>query len=212
MGVKDKRVDAYIEKAQPFAKPILRKLRALIHKGNPDMVETIKWGMPSFEYKGPCCGFAAFKQHATFGFWKYKLIEDPNGYLSECSNQGGAAMGNLGRIMSKADLPPDRVIVEFVRQAKKLNDDGVKLPPRQKKARKELNAPDSMMAAIRRDRRALETFEKFSPSHRREYIEWITEAKTDATRDRRMATMVEWLAEGKPKNWKYMRKKFDGSS
>src|SRR4051812_34052072 len=98
--MKDKRIDAYIEKAQPFARPILKHLRKLIHEANPEVTETIKWGMPSFDYKGPCCGIAAFKQHAILGFWKYKLMKDPKGYLGDRSNQGGEAMGNLGRITS----------------------------------------------------------------------------------------------------------------
>src|SRR5689334_12878262 len=110
----DPRIDAYIEKAQPFSQPILKKLRQLIHTACPEVTETIKWGMPSFEYKGPMCGFAAFKQHCVFGFWKTKLIDDPKGYMQERSAQGGDAMGNLGRITSVKDLPPDKVLLDFI--------------------------------------------------------------------------------------------------
>lgn len=206
MGKKDKRIDSYIEKAQPFAKPILKKLRELIHKGNPGVEETIKWGMPSFDYKGPFCSFASFKQHAVFGFWKYQLIKDPKGYLQDISAQGGTAMGNLGRITSIKDIPPDKVILDFIKQAKKLNDDGVKLPLKPKKPKQEVKAPDYMIAAIKKNKKIFEVFENFSPSHKREYIEWITEAKTEETRNKRINTMLEWLKEGKPRNWKYMKK------
>jgi uncharacterized protein YdeI (YjbR/CyaY-like superfamily) len=205
MVKKDKRVDAYIAKAQPFAKPILKRLRELIHQGNPDVEESIKWGMPSFDYKGPFCSFASFKQHAVFGFWKHRLIKDPKGYLQERSNQGGEAMGNLGRIESIDDLPPDKVVIDFVRQAKKLNDDGVKLPSREKKPKPDLVIPGYFTAALKRNRAAKATFDAFSPSCKREYVEWITEAKTEPTREKRMDQALEWMAEGKQRNWKYTK-------
>ena len=206
MGTKDKRVDAYIEKAQPFAKPILAHLRELVHKACPDVEETIKWSFASFDYKGPFCSMAAFKQHCTFGFWKYSLMKDPNGYLGERFNKGGEAMGNLGRITSMKDLPPDKVIIDLIKQAKKLNDDDVKLPPRPKAEKKELVIPDYFTKALGKNKKALQGFEKFSPSHKREYVQWITEAKTEETRNRRMDTALEWIAEGKGRNWKYERK------
>lgn len=207
MAKKDKRVDAYIAKAQPFAKPVLKKLRELIHEGNPEVAETIKWGMPFFDYKGPFCNFASFKQHAVFGFWKYKLIKDPKGYLQEISNKGGNAMGNLGRITGLKDLPPDKVIIDFIRQAKKLNEDGVKLPSKPKKQpRAELDIPTYFTNTLKRNKKALKTFEGFSYSHKKEYVEWITEAKTEETKNKRMATAIEWMSKGKPRNWKYMRK------
>lgn len=206
MGKKDKRIDTYITKAQPFAQPILKKLRELIHKGNPEVEETIKWGMPSFDYKGPFCSFASFKQHAVFGFWKYMLIKDPNGYLQDISNKGGDAMGNLGRITALKDLPPDKVIIDFIKQAKKLNDEGVKLPPKPKKPKTELIVPDYFIAALKKNKKAFEIFNNFSYSHKKEYLEWISEAKTEETRNRRIATAIEWMAEGKPRNWKYIKK------
>jgi len=205
MGQKNKRVDAYIDKAQPFAKPILTKLRELIHKGNPEVEETIKWGMPSFDYKGPFCSFASFKQHAVFGFWKYELIKDPRGYVSEIFNKGGDAMGDLGRITSIKDLPPDKVIIDFVKQAKKLNDDGIKLPAKPKKPKAELIIPSYLINALKKNKQAFETFNNFSYSHKKEYIEWITEAKTEETRNKRIATTIEWISEGKSRNWKYMK-------
>lgn len=206
MGKKDKRVDAYIEKAQPFAKPILNHLRELVHKACPDVEETIKWQFASFDYKGPFCSMAAFKQHCTFGFWKYALMKDPDGYLGERFNKGGEAMGNLGRITSVKDLPPDKIILNLIKQAKRLNDDGVKLPPRKKSDPKELVVPDYFTDALKKNKKALATFEKFPPSHKKEYVQWIAEAKTEETRNRRMETALDWIAEGKGRNWKYERK------
>src|SRR6185436_13063986 len=127
MATKDKRIDAYIAKAQPFAQPVMKKLRELVHKACPDVTETIKWGMPSFEYKGPMFGFAAFKNHSVAGFWKAKLINDPHGYLGERSAQGGEAMGNLGKMTSIKDLPPQKAILDFIRQAARLNEEGIKV-------------------------------------------------------------------------------------
>src|SRR5687767_5755840 len=182
MGKKDKRIDAYIAKAQPFAQPIMKKLRALIHKGNPEVEETIKWGMPSFEYKGPFCSFAAFKQHAVFGFWKYKLIKDPKGYLGEIFNKGGESMGNLGRMTSVKDIPPDKYVIDFVKQAKKLNDEGVKMPAKPKKPKTELVIPPYFIRAVKSNKKAFETWEKASYSFKKEYLMWVTEAKTEETR------------------------------
>lgn len=206
MEKRDLRIDAYIAKAQPFAQPVLKKLRTLIHEGCPEVKETIKWGMPSFEYKGPFCSFAAFKQHAVFGFWKGALIKDKNNFLKERASQGGEAMGNMGRVTSMDDLPPDKVILDFIKQAKKLNDDGIKLPSRAKKEKPPVVVPDYFITALKRSKKALANFEVFPPSHKREYVLWITEAKTEATREKRMETALEWIAEGKGKNWKYERK------
>lgn len=137
MPKKDPRVDAYIEKAQPFAQPVLKHLRKLVHQACPGVEENIKWSMPAFEYKGPFCGMASFKQHAVFMFWKTALLKDPNGYLAAKTT----AMGSLGRITDKKDLPPDKVILDFLKQAKKLNEEGVKLPPRHNKTAGEVKMP-----------------------------------------------------------------------
>jgi len=206
MGKKDKRIDAYISKALPFAKPILTKLRELIHKGNPDVEETIKWGMPSFNYKGPFCSFARFKEHAVFGFWKYQLIKDPKGYLQEISNKGGNAMGNFGRIKNLKDLPSDKVLINFVKQAKKLNDDGVKIPAKLKKPKVDLVIPDYFTNALMKNKKVQEEFDNFSYSHKKEYVEWITEAKSEETRKKRIGTAIEWISERKSRNWKYTKK------
>lgn len=203
MTKKDKRIDAYITKAKPFARPILTHVRELIHKGCPEVEETIKWGMPSFDYKGAFFSIAAFKEHCALGFWKSALIEDKHGYLQPIANKGGAAMGNFGRVESLKDLPSDKIMLDYIRQAKKLNDEGIK-PVRKPSERRQLEAPDYMLTAIQKNKRAWTTYDNFSASNQRDYIEWITEAKTEATRNKRLAQAIEWMTEGKPRNWKYM--------
>ena len=201
---KDKRIDEYIAKAQPFAQPILKHLRELVHKAVPEITETIKWGMPSFEYKGPYFGIASFKEHCVAGFWKSKLLDDPNNYLGERAAQGGEAMGNFGCLRTMKDLPPDKAIINFLKQAKKFNDEGIKVE-RKPAAKKPLAVPKELTAAITKNKKAKTTFDNFPPSQKREYADWISEAKTDATRKKRLTTAVEWLAEGKPRMWKYMK-------
>lgn len=205
MGKIDKRIDAYIKKAEPFAQPILTHLRELVHKGCPEVEENIKWGMPSFEYKGPYFGMASFKKHCAFGFWKAKLMKDPKHYLGLRANEGGDAMGNFGKVSALKDLPPDKVLLDFFKQAKKLNDEGVKIP-KTRTARKELVAPAYFLAAIKKNKMAKMVFEEFSPSNKRDYVEWILDAKTETTREKRIAQAIEWMADGKPRHWKYMKK------
>jgi len=206
MPILDKRIDDYIDKSAEYARPILTHLRQLVHRANPDVQETIKWGFASFDYKGPLCSMASFKQHCVFGFWKAKLLNDPEGHLSERSNQGGDTMGNLGRITSINDLPPDEVLIGFIKEASMLNEEGIKLPAPPKKEKGELFVPDYLMEELQKNSDALATFNKFSPTNKREYVEWIHEAKTDETRARRLETALEWMAEGKVRNWKYVRK------
>jgi uncharacterized protein YdeI (YjbR/CyaY-like superfamily) len=195
MASKDQRIDAYIAKAKPFAQPILKKIRKAVHAGCPDVVETIKWSVPAFEYKGPLAGMAAFKAHCLLGFWKWPIMK---------TVPKGQQVGEFGRIESIDDLPSDAALIKMVKEAVALNDAGVKVP-RVTKAKKPLAAPPFMLAAIKKNKKAVTAYEAFSPSCKREYIEWITDAKTDATRDRRLATAVEWMAEGKVRNWKYVR-------
>lgn len=199
----DKRIDAYIAKAQPFAQPILEHLRQLIHQCNPEVQETIKWGMPAFEYKGPYIGMAAFKNHVAFGFWKYTLIKDDKGYLSERSNKGGEAMGNLGKITSLKDLPPDKVIIGYIKQATKLNDEGIKVAAKPKQEVVVPELPAYFAKALKENKAAQKAFKAFSAGAQKEYILWLEEAKTEATRNKRMETALEWIAEGKRRNWKY---------
>ena len=193
---RDPRIDAYIAKAQPFAQPILKRIRAAVHAGCPEVTETIKWSVPAFDYKGPLAGMAAFKKHCVFGFWKGALMK------STPKGRGVEATGGFGRFESIDDLPAEAALVRMVKEAAALNDAGVKLP-RAATAKPPLKAPRDVLAAIKKNRKAHQTYEAFSPSHRREYIEWITDAKTDETRARRLATAVAWMAEGKSRNWKY---------
>jgi uncharacterized protein YdeI (YjbR/CyaY-like superfamily) len=205
MGKRSVHIDNYIFNSAEFAKPILEHLRELIHKACPGVEETIKWSVPSFEYKGPFVGMASFKQHCALGFWKAKLLKDPNGYLSPRANEGGSAFGHFGKIKSLKDLPPNKVILDFIKQAKKLNDEGVKLPPRAKKADKPLIVPTYFSKALQSNKQALAVFKAFSTSQKREYVDWVTEAKTEATREKRMKTTLEWVAQGKIRNWKYLK-------
>lgn len=198
-------IDHYIDRAADFAKPVMEHLRALIHKAIPDIEEHVKWSMPAFYYKGPLCSFAAFKNHAVFGFWKSRLIDDPGGFLGERANQGGEAMGNLGRITDIKDLPPDKVILDFLKQAKKLNEEGVKVPSAPKKKGPVAEIPEDLLAALSKNKKAMATYDGFSATNKKEYVEWITEAKTEATRKKRIETAVEWMSEGKIRNWKYAR-------
>lgn len=202
MGQYNPQIDLYIQKSAPFAQPILEHLRRLIHQACPMVEETLKWGMPSFQYMGILCGIAAFKQHCAFGFWKHKLLHDPHGILKE---HGSEAMGNLGRISHIEQLPADTLIVAFIQQAMKLNEDGVKLPARTKAAAKnELTVPADLATALEKNKAAKQNFEAFSYSQQKDYVEWITEAKTEPTRHKRLLQTLEWLAGGKPRNWKYM--------
>lgn len=198
MGTRDKRVDAYIARSADFARPILEHVRDIVHEGCPEVEETIKWGFPNFQYKGMLCNMAAFKEHCTFGFWKASLV------LDAADRRSDEAMGQLGRIARISDLPARKKLVAYVKKAKELNDAGVKVAKRAAKSKPALEPPADLLAALKKNKKALATFEKFSPSHKREYIEWIVEAKTDETRQRRLAQAVEWMAEGKPRNWKYM--------
>lgn len=200
MGSRDIRIDAYIKKAAPFARPILAHLREVIHECCPEVVETIKWGSPSFEYKGLLCGFAAFKGHCAFGVWKHKLV------IGEYDAKAREAMGSFGRITSLADLPPKALLRRYLKTAMRLNEKGVKAPREKTGPRKPVRMHPEMKRALEGSRKAAATFEAFSPSHRREYLEWIAEAKRDETRTRRIAQAIEWLAEGKPRSWKYMRR------
>jgi uncharacterized protein YdeI (YjbR/CyaY-like superfamily) len=201
MGQRDPRVDAYIEKAAPFARPILNRIRRAVHAGCPRVEETIKWGMPAFHYNGPLCGMAAFKAHATLGFWKGSLLRTGGATLGKSTER---AMGQFGRLAKVDDLPGQRALVALVRQAATLNDDGVKLV-RTRKPKAALPTPRDLMAALRKDRAALRTFQEFSPGHRREYVEWILEAKREETRIRRIETAVVWMSKGRGRNWKYAR-------
>jgi uncharacterized protein YdeI (YjbR/CyaY-like superfamily) len=192
----DPRIDAYIAKQADFARPILEHIRRLMGESGLELEETIKWSMPHFTYRGRLlAGMAAFKAHATLGLW----------HASEVLGATGAersAMGQFGRLTSIADLPPDEEILTLIRRAAEIAAAGPK--PRPKKPPKpELPAPDDLRAALDAEPRAAATFEGFPPSCRREYVEWVVEAKRPETRAKRVAQAVEWMAEGKRRHWKY---------
>jgi len=205
MGARDIRINAYIAKSQDFAKPILQHLRKLIHKTCPEVRETLKWGMPAFDYNGPFMNFAAFKKHTVLGFWKGALMKDSKVLMGE--NTKGA-MGNLGRIESIEDMPKDALLVKWIKEAMKLNDAGIKLgrSEKPKHERKEYKMPAYFQKELKKNEKAKQVFEGFPSSHKREYLEWIIEAKTEETRNKRLAKAIEWLGEGKSRNWKYQKK------
>jgi len=197
VGKKDPRVDAYIAGAADFARPIMEHLRRLIHCTCPDVEETWKWSFPHFMYKGMFCSMAAFKGHCAFGFW-HKTVRDA---LDE--DKSGQGMGQLGKITKMSDLPKDAMLVRYLKHAMKVNESSIKPPSRKRAVPKPLKIPAHMTAALKTNKRALAHFEKMSPSHQREYVEWIAEAKREETVAKRLATMLEWLAQGKSRNWKY---------
>jgi len=193
---RDPRVAAYIQKSQPFAQPILRHLRAVVHEACPEVEETIKWGMPSFMHHGILAGMAAFKAHVAFGFWKGKLVTGDAARSRE-------AMWSFGRITSLDDLPPKRQLLAMVKKAAKLNEAGAKAPRAVKHAKPVLRLPADLAAAWKAQPAAKAFYATLSPSAKRDYVEWITEAKQPATRAMRVAQAVQWLGEGKRRNWKY---------
>ena len=204
MGMKDPRVDAYIANAQEFAKPILNHLREIVHTACPDVEEAWKWSFPHFMYKGAgMCHMAAFKQHAVFGFWKASLIEDEDHVLTITDRE---SMGHLGKLTTLKDLPKDAILKKYIKAAMKLNETGAKKPPRSKATEKDkqtLEVPEYFAKALKKNKVAERVFNEFSYSARKEYISWLEDAKTDATREKRMAQAVEWIGEGKSRHWKY---------
>jgi len=200
--MKIKEVDLYIENSAEFARPVLHHLRDLIHHACPEAEEKLKWGFPHFDYKGVYVSMAAFKEHCAFNFWKVKLMKDPHKLFGEKEER---AMGNFGRIKSLSDLPSDEILIDYLLEAKKLNDQGVKVTPKKPTAteKAELTIPDDLKSALQTNMAAQVFFDKFSYSQRKEYLVWIAEAKTEETRQKRIATTVEWVGEGKTRNWKY---------
>ena len=202
MGKKNPKVDAFIAKSGDFAKPILSHLRSAVHEGCPAVEEDLKWGMPAFLYKGILCMMGAFKAHCMFGFWKHGLLAKR---VKGLPNLGANAMNHFGRLTSVDQLPPRKTLVGFVKEAVKLNDEGVK-PPKRKVtpvAQRILNVPPYFMKAVKSNKKALAVFEKASYSFRKEYVRWVIDAKGEDTRARRLETAVLWMSQGKARNWKY---------
>jgi uncharacterized protein YdeI (YjbR/CyaY-like superfamily) len=200
------KVDKYIDNVQPFAQPIMNHLRELVHKGCTDVEESIKWGMPFFEYRGEilCC-MAAFKKHCRFGFWGKEIRV----VLREAKVTGMNSTGWFDRITRADELPADKLMIDFVRQAAMLIESGNYTSPiaaRNKKAKTKKPAvkmTKEFGAALKKNKKATRAFAAFTPSCKREYVEWIADAKRPETRDKRIATAIEWISQGKQRNWKY---------
>lgn len=197
------KIDVYIEKSQDFAKPILHHIREIIHEFCPDAEETMKWSFPHFIYKGKnLCAIASFKQHCTFGFWLEKEMKTMQDITQDIEKN---SMFSLGRITKIEDLPSKPQLKKAIKEAMDLTDMGVTMK-KTAPSKAEMEIPDDLQSALQAQPKALIFFEKASPSFRKEYITWITEAKTETTRNKRMAQALEWIAEGKGRNWKYERK------
>lgn len=223
MSQTDPRIDAYIAQAAPFAQPILEHLRAVVHAACPQVEETIKWGMPSFVYGGKIlCGMGAFKQHATFGFWQGASV------VGASQERSREAMGQFGRLTKVGDLPGKRELSKLLKQAMVLIDargkktagkPAANKAPAGRTATSDVPAsktrapkppvviPDDLAAAFKKNAKARATYAAFPVSQQREYVEWIESAKREQTRSSRVAQAVEWMAEGKIRNWKYVAKK-----
>lgn len=201
MGTFDKRIDAYIEMSADFARPILEYIRSVVHESCPDVEETIKWGFPHFMYRGMLCSMASFKQHCAFGFWKARQMADLDSHEN--------AMGDFGRLNSLKDLPRKAALKRLVKQAMALNTrpvaESVEAKPKPKRmAKPPLVAPEAFVKALAGNKKAKAVFDHFSPSHQREYVEWILEAKREETVRKRIESSIGMLAEGKVRNWKYL--------
>ena len=204
----DPRVDAYIAKAKPFAQPILFEIREMVHKACPAVVETMKWSRPFFEYKGAIVGnMSAFNQHCSWGFWG----EEISAVLRNMELLKPGAMGSLGRLTSVKDLPAKKEMLSVLKQAVSMIDKGEYTSPiaaRQKVVK--APAPPAKPTpefdrALKANKKAASAFQAFSPSCKKEYVEWIAEAKRPETRDKRIETAIEWISEGKQRNWKYQK-------
>jgi uncharacterized protein YdeI (YjbR/CyaY-like superfamily) len=202
----DNRVDAYIDKSADFAKPILKHLRELVHRASPEITETIKWSAPFFEYNGVLCFMMAFKQHAGFGFWKAERLPDPHQILY---TEGGGSAGSIGKLTALADIPDDDILIWYIRQAMAQKETVKKIVPTAKKV-KALSLPSSIIfipdylaELFDKAPEASQYFDQFSPSQKKEYITWFEDAKTEATRQKRLTEGLEWISQGKTRHWKY---------
>lgn len=203
MATPSRKVDQYIAKQPDFAQPMLAKIRKAIHKGCPQVEEVIKWGVPYFIYNGGLlCGFAAFKKHISFGFWRSREMDDPDG-LFETGTGKKASMCNA-HFQSLNEIPTQKILVDYVKRAAKLNE---RCKPKKKTTKKKISTkiPADLNALLKTNKQAKSFFDRLAPSQKRDYIEWITEAKRETTRQKRLATTIQWLGEGKRRNWKYER-------
>jgi uncharacterized protein YdeI (YjbR/CyaY-like superfamily) len=198
MPNRDPRVNAYIARSADFARPILEHLRTLIHAACPEVEEGIKWSMPFFSHcGGTMCMMAAFKQHCSFRFWLHDAV------LGESIGEDG--MGQFGKLTSLDDLPSDKQLMKYLHKAIALSEAGVKLSRPKAAARPAPTLPEDFATLLAHEKyaAACKTWSAFGPGAQREYVDWIMQAKTEATRQKRVATTLEWLAEGKKRNWNY---------
>lgn len=203
MAKKDKAIDTYIAKSADFAKPILNHLRELIHKTCPDVEEGMKWSFPHFMYSGEIfCSMASFKEHCSFGFWKATLMKDPDKILHRVGETG---MGSFGKIQSLKDLPSAKIMAKYIKEAMRLNEEGIKVEKPKPSEKKDLKIPDYFTNVVKKNKKAWTTFENFSYSNKKEYVEWVVDAKTEDTRQKRLEQAIEWMAKGKVRNWKYIK-------
>ena len=197
------KVDAYAEKAEDFAKPVFAHLRALIHATCPELIEEVKWGIPHFDYKGDMmCIFAAYKKHCSFTFYKDALMSDAR---LKANADIPAAKRFMGKLTNVADLPPDRELKSWIEESMALNEQGLKLPVRESKTPKEVGMPAAFAEKLQANPKIIKIFESKSASFQKEYNVWIGEAKTEATRDKRIEEAIAWIAEGKGRFWKYAK-------
>jgi uncharacterized protein YdeI (YjbR/CyaY-like superfamily) len=196
-------IDEYINKSEEFARPILLHLRKIIHLACPDVEETIKWSFPNFEYKGQIlCSMASFKKHCSFGFWLGAEMEDPENILNKVGNTN---MGNFGKIINHNSLPDDNIIIKYIHEAMKLSESGTKKKTSKIKDKKSLEIPVYIIEFIEKYPKAKVVFNNFSNSCKKEYVQWIEEAKQVSTKLKRLEKAVSMMEEGKEFNWQYKK-------
>jgi uncharacterized protein YdeI (YjbR/CyaY-like superfamily) len=202
MAKKDPRIDTVIERAAPFAQPILTRLRKVMHAALPEVEEDLKWRHPTFVHQGILAGMAAFKKYCSLGFWKQDLL------LTRLPAADRKALESMGKLTSVEELPSDAAMIRIIKVAAKMNEDGVKVarPKPRPASERVVETPAFLQAALKKNAKARAAYEAFSFSHRKEYVDWLNDAKTDETRARRLASALEWMAEGKSRNWKYQRR------
>lgn len=200
----NKKVDDYIAKSEPFAKPILEHLRAIIHETCPDVGEDIKWGTPHYSYKGDhLCMLGSFKNHCSFSIYKAEFLKDEK---IAASVKAGKKFGYMDKVKSVSELPSTETLISLIKEAMSINEQGIKkvIPVSDKP--KTLETPDYLLDALAANEKAKAVWESKSDAFRKDYLVWIIDAKTDATRQKRIEQSLEWLADGKGRFWQYEKK------
>lgn len=195
MNEASENITAYIEKATPEFKEVMIALRSVLNNPNFDIKEDWKWGAPNFNNEGMICWLAHFRNHVGMNFFKGTLIKDKYNLFTHYREEKG------NRQLKFSDI--NQIIPEqieyYIEEAIKLNQENIKV------VKKEIDTslPLDLETELNNNPKAKMFFESLAPSYKRDYIEWIEEAKREATRTKRLATTMEWLSEGKKKNWKY---------